>query len=461
MPKLNVTLPEFIKKLSKSFSDHRGTAYLVGGAVLDVLSNRKVKDWDMEVFGLSYDQISQVASQFGESDLIGNKFGVVKLKSEEFDVEIAVPRIENKNGLRHKDFDIQLVPDLSLFDAARRRDFTMNSLYLEIDNNMLHDLFGGYYDYRRGIVQHIDAKTFVEDPLRCFRAMQLVARKGKRVTHDTVQLCKSMKEDCSHLSGDAIFAEFVKLLMLSDKPDKGLRFLVWSELIDLFPELKALIDCKQNPVHHQEGSAFEHTLMVIREAAKYRDAIPEEWRLAYMFGMLLHDVGKPAATDPVTLKAIGHDKLGKPLAKTFMERLTRDKDLIDKVKRIVRAHMRPLIYLKDGSKASAWRKLHNLCPLNILAYVAMADNNGRGISRSHRFSEEDTMFQTIMKMHELIGSHKGDIPSVLMGRHLIEAGFKPGKYFSAMLAKAYEFQLETGCDDIEKLLEIATNEKTI
>ena len=459
MAHLNVNIPKFIKSLSKAFSKENGTAYLVGGAVIDLISNREVKDWDMEIFGLSYDQVSKVASQFGEVDLIGNKFGVVKLKTEEFDVELSIPRVENKVGLKHKDFDIQLVPDLSLFDAARRRDFTINSLYLEIDNNELYDLFGGYYDYRRGIISHVDSNTFVEDPLRCFRAMQIVARKGKKVTYDTVRLCKSMKEDCIHLSGDAIFGEFVKLLMFSDKPDKGLKFLVQSELIDMFPELKALINCKQNPIHHSEGSVWNHTLMVIREAAKIRDSVPEEWRLAYMFGMLLHDVGKPDATDPITLKAIGHDKIGKPLAEAFMTRLTRDKGLIDKVKRIVRGHMRPLIYLKDGSKASAWRKLHNLCPLNILAYVAMADHNGRG--SSDKIIESGERFRTIIKMHELIGGHESDIPSILKGRHLIEVGLKPCKQLGIMLAKAYEYQIETGCDDVNKLVEVATNEESI
>ena len=460
---VNVQLPNPIKSLAKALNEASGTTYIVGGAVIDLLNNNQVKDWDMEVFNLSYNNLSDIASKFGNTDLIGNKFGIVKVKVDDLDVELAVPRIENNVGIGHKDFDIDLVPNLSLYEAARRRDFTINAVYLEVANSRLHDPFGGYYDYRKGILNHIDAKTFVEDPLRAFRAMQIVsrkqrpgARKSLRVTHDCVQLCKSMKEACRQLSGDAIYGEFYKMLMLGNKPDKGLRFLVRSDLIDLFPELKALIGCKQNRAFHPEGDVMSHLQLVIREAVKYRDDLPEDWKVAYMFGMLLHDIGKPVSTDPATLRSVGHDFEGSKIAKSFMERLSRDRDLNNKVSCIVKGHMRPVIYMKDGSKASAWRKLHNICPLNVLAYVAIADSDGRGFDKSEKLGKDSKFFKGIMHMHEVLGKHTGDIPSVLKGRHLIEAGFKPGEGFGPMINKAYEHQLETGCEDVEELIRVAT-----
>ncbi len=460
---LNVNFPNPIKSLAKALSDASGTTYIVGGAVIDLINGHKVKDWDMEVFNLSYNNLSDIASKFGKTDLIGNKFGVVKVKVDDLDVELAVPRVENNVGIGHTSFDIDLVPNLSLYEAARRRDFTMNALYLEVANKRLHDPFGGYYDYRKGILSHIDAKTFVEDPLRVFRAMQIVsrkqrpgARKSLRVTHDCVQLCKSMKEACRQLSGDAIYGEFYKMLMLGNKPDQGLRFLVRSELIDLFPELKALIGCKQNLTHHPEGSVMAHTQLVLKEAVKYRDLVPEDWKVAYMFGMLLHDIGKPVSTDPDTLRSVGHDFEGEKMAKSFMEKLSRDKKLNNRVSSIVRGHMRPIIYMKDGSKASAWRKLHNICPLNVLAYVAIADSDGRGFDKSDKLGVDSDFFKGIMHMHEVLGEHTSDIPSKLKGRHLIAAGFKPGKGFGVMINKAYEHQLETGCEDIDELVKVAT-----
>lgn len=451
---MSVSFPQQIKKLDKRIKDMGGTAYVVGGAVLDIIKKRKVKDWDIEVAGLSYEQLLTVSDQ--KADLIGAKFGVVKIKDDGLDIELAVPRIENSTGPKHTDFDIKLVPNISITEAARRRDFTINAIYLEIGTGKIHDPYGGIKDFKRGMIDHIDPKTFVEDPLRAFRAMQLTARKGSRVSHATIELCKTMKDMCSELSGDAIYGEFVKLLMLSNRPDRGLKFLRDSELIDLFPELKILINCPQKEEWHPEGDVWTHTQLVLREAALYRDELPEEWQLPFMFGMLLHDVGKPSTLDPEKLTNYSHDFEGAPIARQFMERLTPNDKLIDKVERIVSVHMRPRMYLKSNAKASAWRKLHNKCPLHILAYVCVADRDGRAIDPSDRVGKDATVYKECMRMFKVIGEHPDNIPPILMGKHLIEAGYEPGVQFGTMLNKAYEYQLDTGCDNIEKLIEVAS-----
>jgi len=445
------TMPEEIKELDRKLTKAGGTAYLVGGGVLNLISRQEVKDWDIEVFGLSYAQLLEVTGQ--ESDLIGSKFGVVKLEVNGLDIELAVPRIENNVGPKHVDFDIEFVSDLSIFDAARRRDLTINAIYMKLSDNTIEDPFGGYRDYQKGIINHIDPKTFVEDPLRAFRVMQLVARKGKAVARETVELCSTMVDLCSHLSGDSIYGEFVKMLMLSDRPDRGLKFLEDSGLIDMFPELKGLVDCPQKEKWHPEGDVWVHTQMVVREAAIYRDTLPEEWRLPFMFGMLLHDVGKPETLDLEKMTTYDHDRKGVPLARQFMERITNNENLINKVVRIVSVHMRPRMFLKCHAKAPAWRRLHNQCPLHILAFVSMCDRDGRGIDPSIREGRRSKVFQECMRMHAVLGAHPEDIPPVLMGRHLIEAGHKPGVEFGILLNKAYEHQMETGCSDVKELLE--------
>jgi len=455
---MNDLFPQTIQDLDAAVRDLGGKAYLVGGGVLNLLRFQEVKDWDIEVFGLSYQDLEMIANQFGEADLIGQKFGVVKLKANDLDIELAVPRIENNVGPGHKDFDVTLIPDLRLEEAALRRDLTMNAIYLEIGNQKIHDPYNGLVDFQRGIIQHINPETFVEDPLRAFRVMQLVSRKGKFITQETVELCRAMKDACAELSGDAIYGEFYKMLMLSDRPDRGLRFLRNSGLLRLFPELLALVGCPQKEKYHPEGDVWTHTQMVLREAAIYRDDLPEEWRLPFMFGMLLHDVGKPITLDPEKLTTYDHDSKGKRIARKFMKRLTKNEDLIKKVESIVGVHMRPRMFLKSHAKAPAWRRLHNKCPLHILAYVAMCDRDGRGIDPSIREGRGSLVFEECMRMHVIIGSHPENIPPVLMGRHLIEAGYKPGTEFGAMLNKAYEYQLETGCSDIQELINAATNQ---
>jgi tRNA nucleotidyltransferase (CCA-adding enzyme) len=451
---LHKPLPQQLELLNQKINEAGGHAYVVGGAVLDIISDQEVKDWDIEVFNLSYSQISSIAEELGKTDLIGQKFGVVKLNLDGLDIELAIPRVENNIGPGHKDFDVEFVPNLLIPEAARRRDITINALYLGIKTKRIYDPYGGLRDYVVGNIDHIDPKTFIEDPLRAFRVMQLVARKGKRVTKECIDLCSTMKESCATLSGDAIYGEFVKMLMLSERPDRGLRFLEESGLVNLFPELSALIDCPQKPKWHPEGDVWTHTQLAVREAAIYRDELPEEWRLPFMFGMLLHDVGKPTTLDKEKLSNHGHDIKGVPFARAFMERLTKNEKLIDKTLRIVKTHMRAKSYLRPSTKASAWRKLHNKCPLQVLAYVSICDGDACNIDPSKRIGKENEAFKECMRMHKVIGEHPENIPPVLMGRHLIVAGHKPGTKFGVMLNKAYEHQLETGCEDIQELLKV-------
>jgi len=457
-------LPDIIMDLCTALSAAKGKPYLVGGATIDIISGKEPKDWDIEVFNVSYQQLVDIASKFGPTDLIGSKFGVVKLKHQEVDIELSIPRTENKNGPKHQDFDIAFKSDMSIKEAARRRDFTINTIYYDIINCKYIDPFEGLDHLRRGRLHYVDAETFIEDPLRAFRAVQLVARKGKSWTMGLHILIHSMVKDLKHLPGEAIFGELNKLLLKADKPSIGIsRFVIPTNrqagIINVFPELKKLIGCPQREKWHPEGDAWEHTLLVIDEAAKYRDEIPEDWQLAFMWGMLLHDVGKPVAThmdeEKGHLTSINHDKLGEPIAKAFMKRLTNNEDLIDKICSIVKVHMRPRLLLKSSPRRATWRRLQNECPLDILAYVSMVDNDGRGVP-AERAGKKDESFIKTMEVHRELGSPTAEIVPILMGRHLIAKGYKPGPEFGPILKKAYEYQLDTGEEDIDTLLEVST-----
>jgi tRNA nucleotidyltransferase (CCA-adding enzyme) len=467
-------IPEEVFSLVYDIRDQGGKAYLVGGGVVDLIQGRDIKDWDLEVFGLSYQKLLESAEEIaGKADLIGQKFGVVKVVHNGIDIELSVPRWDNHTGPKHKDFDIELVPDMSVKEAARRRDFTINAISYDIETGIFLDPFDGMDNLRFGKLHPVDKTTFTEDPLRAFRAVQLVARKARSWTIGLHRLVCSMHESLKHLTGDVILGEMNKLLMLADQPSIGLKQMGRTEsediydnpcMIRLFPELETLIGCKQWEKWHPEGDAWVHTLMVVDKAARYRDELPEEWRLPFMWGMLLHDVGKAVATrfdkEKGHLTSINHDKEGEPLARAFMKRLTTNQDLINKVCAIVKVHMRPRLLLKSSPRRATWRRLQNVCPLNILAYVSIADGDGRG-RKAERLGKEDPVFIKTMEVHRELGSPASEIKPILMVRHLIERGMKPGVKFGPILEKAYNYQIEFGHTNIDILYDMATRNDTV
>ena len=225
------------------------------------------------------------------SNIVGKAFGVLKTVIQDIEIDLSVPRRENKVGIGHKGFEVELDMAMTPLEAGRRRDLTINSMYLNMHNGELVDPFNGLDDLQNGILRATDYNTFVEDPLR-----------------------EKMTDEFYELPAERVFSEWEKLLLKADKPSMGLQFLRDCGWLKHFPELNDLIGCPQNPIWHPEGDVWVHTCMVIDQAAKLRDQLPNsDWRLAFMFGALLHDVGKPSTTTP-DLRAYGHDAAGVPIA---------------------------------------------------------------------------------------------------------------------------------------------------
>ncbi len=112
---------------------------LVGGCVRDHLLGIKSKDLDIEVYGLTYKKIVDALSADFAVDLVGKSFGVVKVENE---IDVSIPRSETKSGVGHKGFNIEIDPDMSVSRAARRRDFTINSIAMDINGIVIDPLNG-------------------------------------------------------------------------------------------------------------------------------------------------------------------------------------------------------------------------------------------------------------------------------------------------------------------------------
>jgi tRNA nucleotidyltransferase (CCA-adding enzyme) len=426
-----------------------GRALLVGGAVVDHLQGREPKDWDIEVYGLSMTQLEETLTQAGlNPKAVGREFGILKVNGG-LEVDVSVPRRENKVGKGHRDFAMELDPNMTPKEAARRRDLTINSIAYDLNTREVVDPWGGVDDLKSGIIRATDPETFAEDPLRVLRIMQLLPRKGHVLETGTLELCAQLVDQFQYLSSERVLVEWEKLLLRAEKPSTGLNFLRACGWIRHFPELEALVGCEQHPEWHPEGDAWQHTLAVLDNAAKVRDQIPEEWRLGFMFGALLHDVGKPSTTlEDFTSR--GHDTAGVPLASTFMERLTNNKVLLEQVSAIVGQHMQPYNLSQGEARPPAWRRLHNKMRLDVLGWMSICDSCAEpGLDVLTR----DDHLPSKLAWHwfEELGATAEKIDPILKGRDLIASGHKPGPAFGKALQAAYEAQLDGVTDRAELL----------
>ena len=425
-----------IQQVAEILRDAGGRALLVGGCVRDGLLGIPAKDIDIEVYGLESDAVETTLKPHFKLDTVGRAFGVFILKGH--DIDIALPRRESRIGPKHTDFKVEGDPTMSPREAAARRDFTINAISHDVLTGEQLDPFGGAADLEARRLRHV-SDAFGEDPLRVLRGMQFTARFGLKPTTETIALCRALTP--AHLPMERLWEEWKKLLLKGESISAGLRFLEDCEWLQYFPELEALQGCEQDPKWHPEGDVWTHTLHCLDAYAAHR--IGEPWEdLVVGLAVLCHDMGKPDTSytdENGRIRSPRHDILGVPVAKTFLDRLTRQKKIFEEVLPLVEQHMRPLALYRDGAGDSAIRRLAaRVKRIDRLVRVAHADKNGRPPIQPDGDPEGTWLLN---KTAELAVQDNAPKP-ILLGRHLVALGIQPGPHFGKILDRAYEAQLD-------------------
>lgn len=422
-----------------------GRALLVGGCVRDSILQIDNKDFDLEVYGLSAESLRAAVAVEFPLDPVGASFGVFKVHHH--DIDIALPRVENKTGAGHRGFMVETVPSLGFAEAAARRDFTINAILRDPLTGEIIDPWNGRADLERGILRHVSAH-FSEDPLRVLRAMQFVARFGFSVAPETVRLCAGLAQD--ELPAERLGAEWEKLLQKGKTPSRGLNFLRDCGWLRYYPELAALVGCRQNPEWHPEGDVWTHTLGVLDAAAAMRSGNASD-DLVLMLAALCHDFGKPAAAvcdETGAITTPGHDKLGLAPAAAFLGRLWRRNDLTDLVLPLVGAHMKPSMMVTQNVPDRTYRRLAlEVKRMDLLAKLAECDVLGTANPPGKRAEKLDRVRIFRERVEALAVATEPPKPLVL-GRHLLERGVAPGPAMGKILKKCFDAQLDGEFSDV-------------
>lgn len=440
-----------VPQIVADISTFGGRTLLVGGAVRDLLLGLPVKDLDIEVHGISLEELESLLKKYGPVSYVGKSFGVLRLHG--LDVDWSLPRSDTSGRKPHVEVD----PYMGLRKAFARRDLTINAMGIDLISFELIDLFNGYDDLKAGILRATDPEFFKEDPLRFFRVMQFVGRFEMQSDEHLNALCAAM--DFSTVSVERIDDEFEKLFLKSKRPSLGVRWLdSIGRLQEIMPELYATKHIKQNPEWHPEGCVFEHTMQTIDAAALIETSSQEE-KMNLLYGALCHDLGKVTTSviQDGVIKSPGHDVEGERPTKSLLKRITRKKALIDAVVKLVRYHLMPMQFIINDAGPSAYKrlanKLHPDVTMALLAKLSLADKRGRNGTGHEPLTNTPPDIKEFLKKSERSKVLVQKEEPILHGRDVMPY-VQPGPEMGALLKKAYEIQIEQGVTDKDELLKL-------
>jgi len=427
------------RAIAEAVRDRGGRALLVGGCVRDALLGQQPKDLDLEVFGVPVDGLRSVLDPFGRVDIVGESFAVYKIGP----LDVSIPRRESKTGRGHKGFAVTGDPDLSIEEAARRRDFTINAISRDPLTGEILDPFGGRADLDARRLRVVDPATFGDDSLRVLRALQFTARFDLEVDKPTRATLRAIALD--DLPAERIWGEMEKLLLLPARPSVGFALALDLTVVErLWPEMYALMGCEQEPEWHPEGDVWVHTLMVIDEARKRIGDLDRGRAVSIMLGAVCHDFGKPSTTafSEGRIRSIGHEEAGVAPATAFLDRLSIHTidgfDVRKTVLGIVAHHLKPGMFKKSPTPVGdgAFRRLAQKVDLEMLAIAAEADCFGR------TGTFDCSAMRWFLERARALGVEHQPPPPLVLGRHLLALGMKPGPQVGVVLKQVYERQLD-------------------
>lgn len=369
---------------------------------------RAVKDWDVEVFGIDEGALEKLLRTLGPVNTVGKAFGVFKCRPGHTpdEVDVSIPRRDSKTGPGHKGISVEGDPDMSVEEACRRRDLTVNAILYDLDSGAFVDPFNGQEDLARHTLRAVDATTFLEDPLRALRVVQFSARLNFEVHPDLDTLCASAAME--ELPVERIRGEWDKLMLSANRPSAGLLVARRTGLLKrVFPEAAAFDD----PAH-------DRTLD--RLALTKRPLIEDRGRqLALMLAGWL--AGCSAEALEATMNRLGVHKVG--------GYSTRDQ--------VTALHQH---WSDPIDTDSALRRMATRCEV-ILAF-ALREARGEFVERR-------------LERAAALGVLTQPEPPLLMGRHLQELGVEPGPHMGELLDAVYEAQINGDIHTLEDALMVA------
>lgn len=444
--------------LGERFEAAGHVLYLVGGSVRDAFLGRRHDDLDFATDARP-EVIKAIVEDWADAIYtMGERFGTIGVRKGDQTFEITTFRSEVYRVDSRK-------PEVSFSDTIEedlsRRDFTVNSMALQVPNTELIDPSGGMNDLAQSTLRTpLDPhEAFSDDPLRMLRLFRFQASLGFKPAGDAIAAVRDMAERIEIVSAERIRDEFSKLIVAPD-PGPALWGLVESGLSDHFmPELSRL-SMEQDPVNFHKD-VLAHTIAVVQNA--------DSGNLRLRLAALLHDIAKPDTRSfgPEGVTFHHHEVVGARMTKQRMRAMKYPNELTNEVAQLVFLHMRPHT-LKFGWTDSAVRRyVRDAGPLledlnKLVRCDVTTGNSKRARTIQKRIDELEKRIEELAEREEIeklrppidgrqVIDYLKITPGPLVGeimKILLERRIDQGEYDEAeAFAMVREWALDKGIED--------------
>jgi poly(A) polymerase len=454
--------PDSAKEILRIIKELAPESYLVGGAVRDYLMGRsRGADLDVAVKGNGL----EIAR--GVVDRTGHRATLVPLDSKRFTGRVAL----RSNGV--VTIDVSALKGETIYDDLRKRDFTINSVAIALDDfvksglKRVVDPLGGQVDLQDRIVKASSDHAFQDDPLRILRAFRFAAALDFRISADTLDLIPASLPGLQDVSPERVRDELIALLA-ADTCFPALRSMDAAGVFDLlFPELVLMKGCSQNKYHHLD--VWDHSLETVRcleahVALRFpcfdslipfidrylgEQPVTGRPRIALLkLAALFHDAGKPQTRfvdAEGRVRFFGHEKVSEKIFSQAGARLklaTREMTII---KEWILGHMRPMVLNEQSISKRAVHRLYRKFRRDIfgLLLLHLADlAASRGSARTPE--AEEIACNSVSRALEICSELEKAPPTPLLrGRDLMSFfGLDPGPQLGRILNHLAELQAD-------------------
>ena len=467
----NVNIHPTVKEITDIFTQADKQVYLVGGAVRDLLQNRKVKDWDLatdarpeEVIALFQRRKTRSNGNSGREKTTaplrsfviptGIKHGTVTVHYKDLSMEVTTFRSESgySDGRRPDsvEFGVSIEADLS------RRDLTMNAAAYKLPSGPLVDPYDGRGDIKRRIIRCVGnpEERFSEDGLRPVRAVRFASQLGFTVDEKVLAAIPGALPLTAKVSAERIRDELDKIIA-SDKPSTALLLMEKTGLLALLiPELAVCRGIAQDRIHGYGFHRFDvldHSLLACDFAA--REGAPPEVRLAVLY----HDIGKPvtAQIDNEGYRTFyRHEKESSALTRQLLLRFRYPTAMMENVCHLIEEHM--FLYDDSWTDAAVRRFIMRVGEESLPDLYALRRADSYGMAGKE--PPRDFLLPLADRIEETLAESRAlSIKDLAVsGNDLMASGIDPGKRMGIILRELLDAVVEDpALNTRDKLLEIA------